>query len=256
MKFGYHTIWKSEQSFPSVLREISAGFEGIETFDLDISPFFNKKKELLNLLSKNKIQLVAIYTPGGYIRRKGLRYHYWWRWRQIPRLVKFAASVGCKRLVLGGGGEKEIEKEEFVEAANTINKIGKTCNDFGIEATYHPYYPFIQTKEQVEKICELTNPDYVHLTLDTGHLTAAGCDLLQLIRTHGERINLVHFKDFRDGRFVPFTEGIIDFQALMKKLKSLGYNGWITIDDEIAPSGLSVSVKKARKYIETNLVRI
>ena len=256
MKFAYHTIWESKQPFPSVLKEISVGFEGIETFDLDISPFFKDKKGLLNLLSENKMQLVAIYTPGGYLRNRGFFYHYWWRWRQIPRLVKFAASVGCRRLVLGGGGEKGIEKEEFVEAANTINKIGKTCNDFGIEATYHPYYPFIQTKEQVEKICELTDPDNVHLALDTGHLTAAGCDLPQLIRTHRERINLVHFKDFRDGRFVSLTEGVIDFQTIMKRLKSLGYNGWITIDDEMVPSGLSASVEKARKYIETNLIKI
>ena len=256
MKFAYHTIWESKQSLPSVLKEISVGFEGIETFDLDISPFFNNKKELLNLLSENKIQLVAIYTPGGYLRNRGFIYHYWWRWRQIPRLVKFAASVGCKRLVLGGGGEKGIEDKNFVEVASTINKIGKTCNDFGIEAIYHPYYPFIQTKEQVEKICELTDPDHVHLALDTGHLTAAGCDLLQLIRKYRERTNLVHFKDFKDGNFVPFTEGIINFQAITKQLKSLGYNGWVTIDDEIAPSGLSASVKEARKYIETNLMKI
>jgi len=256
MKFAYHTIWESKQSFPSVLKEISVEFEGIETFDVDISPFFKNKKGLLNLLSKNKIQLVSIYTPGGYLRNRGFVYHYLWRWRLIPRLVKFVASVGCKRLVLGGGGEKGIEKEEFVEAANTINKIGKTCNDLGVEATYHPYYPFIQTKEQVEKICELTDPDLVHLTLDTGHLTAAGCDMLQLFRMYRDRINLIHFKDFKDGRFVPFTEGIIDFKAITKQLKSLGYNGWITIDDEIAPFGLSVSIKNARKYIETNLITI
>jgi inosose dehydratase len=249
-------MYELKQPLSSVLKEVSVGFEGIEIHEVEAAPFFKNGKGLLDLLSKNKMQLVAIYTPGGYVRRRGFGYHYWWRWRQIPRLAKFATSIGCKRLVLGAGGEKGIKNEELVEVANTINKVGKTCNDFGIEATYHQYYPFIQTREQVENIFELTDPDYVHLTLDTGHLTAANCDLLQLIRTYRERINLVHFKDFRDGKYVPFTEGVIDFQAITKQLKSLSYNGWITIDDEIAPLGFSESVKRAKRYVEANLVNI
>ena len=109
-------------------------------------------------------------------------------------------------------------------------------------------------------MCELTDPDLVHLTLETGHLYKAGVNLIELINTCGERIDHVHFKDVRNGRFAEFGKGIIDFSMIMKSLKNIGYNGWVIVEDEVNSPDIHLvgsttttpleTAKNSRKYLE------
>ena len=278
LKFGYHTIrWgfaeRITQPLPTILHEISsAGFEGFETHEEDISLFLKDKNKFLSLLSETKIQLASIYVHGNFIRGDMDFFNYIRRGfplrkeiRRIAMVAEFAASVGCKRLVLGGGRKRKggATKKDYVNMASALNKIGKICNNVNIEATYHPHLgAMIEQLDEIDRLYELIDPDLVYLTIDTAHLTAAGVDLIQLINTYRKRINHVHFKDLSNGKFVELGEGTINFPSIINSLKSINYNGWIIVEDEVDSgtpyAGSSTkspfeSAKNSKKYIDTYL---
>jgi len=250
---------------PDVIDEIArAGFEGFETFSWELNPFYGREKAFADLLSEKGIQLASIYTYGRYIRfsgsLSGIRSYYWWRWRSMPRIIKLAVVCGCKRIVVGGDQRlsRKTKDKDLVEMAKALNEIGKTCKDSGIEATYHFFYPgyIVKDKTLLERLCELTDPDLVHLTIDNGHLTWAGIDPLDIINVYKNRINVIHLKNLKDGEFLEFgEEGTVDFSEIIRLLKSIEYTDWVIIDNESVSTTIFESASKARKYIEKHLAK-
>ena len=47
---------------------------------------------------------------------------------------------------------------------------------------------------EIERFLEATNPEYVNLCLDTGHVAYYGGDCVELITKYPERIGYVHLK--------------------------------------------------------------
>lgn len=264
VKFGFHTIHQWDQPLPDVVDEISrAGFKGFETFSWDLRPFFREKRSFLDLLSDKGIQLASIYTYGRHIlfdgSLSGIRAYFWWWWRSIPRVLEFAAFVGCNRIVVGGDQRlrRKTKEKDIVEMARSLNKIGKKCNEYGVEATYHFFHPgyIIKDRSLLGRLCELTDPDLVHLTIDIGHLIWAGIDPIDIIHSYKDRIDLVHFKNLKNRKYVEFGDkGTVDFTEIMHTLRSIGYTDWIIIDNESVSSTIFGIAVKARDYINRFLV--
>lgn len=264
MKFGFHTVYGLNQSLPESIDAISrSGFKGFEAFNWELTPFFSNKESFLDLLSEKEIQLASIYTYGRYIRfpgsLSGIYRYFLWQWRSIPRIIKFAVDVGCNQLVLGGDQrlKREPREKDIMEMARSLNKIGKTCNDSGIRASYHFFHPghLIKDRARLERLCELTDPDLVHLAIDNGHLTWGGIDPIDIIQAHRNRIGHVHFKNLKNGDLREFGDnGTSDFPGIVQSLRSIGYAGWIIVDNESVGTTVYESAVKAKNYIDRYLV--
>lgn len=275
MKFGYHTEswgWKTitPRSFPLVLNQISeSGFKGFETHDVDILPFLGREKDFFDMLSEKQLQLASIHIYGYFYEPtihlphlmpwfNRFRTRISWIWKHVPKIINFAVKVGCKRLVIIGGEKKEerIKDKHYLKMAKTLNKIGKISKNCGVKTTYHPMKQSIVSRiGQLAKLCELTDPDYVYLTLDTGHWVASGGNLVEVIKTYHKRIRHIHFRDFKEGKFVEFGTGTIDFSNLLKLLNFMGYDDWVIIENDykIINSARTTplrSAKKAKMYIK------
>ena len=76
-----------------------------------------------------------------------------------------------------------------------------------------------------------TGSDYVGAYFDVGNILRTGYPD-QWIRILGSRIKKIHIKDFKraSNSFVNLMEGNVDFPSVMKALKSIGYDGWITAE--------------------------
>lgn len=254
------------------------GFKGFELlfakrlWSGDWLPFSGDKNKFLDILSRRELQLASIYSFGTYIRGvdysfEELPFHLWWKHWQLPKIARFASSVGCKKLVLGGGypylkKREEMKGKDYEKMARLLNKIGKICNNYGITLNYHPHpepHPYtIQSVEQIDKLLKLTDPDLVYLTLDTG-FAAAGIDFVKVIHTYSERINHVHFKDYSNGNFMDLGEGTVDFPLILKTLKSIGYDDWIIIEDWYPPiTGITPfeSAKNSKAYVDEYLATL
>src|ERR1700729_3079621 len=58
-----------------------------------------------------------------------------------------------------------------------LAQLGRTSNANGMRLCYHPHMGTgVMIKEDVDRLMANTDPDLVHLLLDTGHLAFAGAD--------------------------------------------------------------------------------
>ena len=81
---------------------------------------------------------------------------------------------------------------------------------------------------------DLLNDDYMVACLDIGHAEMRGLDTtaVEMIHTLGHRLQALHIHDndkWQDSHQIPFSMQI-DFDAVVKALKDIGYNGYLTLE--------------------------
>ena len=158
----------------------------------------------------------------------------------------------------------------------SLNKAGEICNNYGIRLAYHHHMgTCVQTAEEIKRLLEFTDPNYVNLCVDTGHLYYAGIDSIAFIENNLDRIEHVHFKDVRkevfrkynslsdsflktilSGIFTVPGDGCIDFSSIIKILQQNQYNGWIIVEaeqdpDKADPLHYAIS---ARNYLDSIII--
>ena len=158
----------------------------------------------------------------------------------------------------------------------SLNKAGEICNNYGIRLAYHHHMgTCVQTAEEIKRLLEFTDPNYVNLCVDTGHLYYAGIDSVAFIENNLDRIEHVHFKDVRkevfrkynslsdsflktilSGIFTVPGDGCIDFSSIIKILQQNQYNGWIIVEaeqdpDKADPLHYAIS---ARNYLDSIII--
>jgi inosose dehydratase len=156
-----------------------------------------------------------------------------------------------------------------------LTQLGEISNANGMRLCYHPHMGTgVMVKEDIDRLMENTQPDLVHLLLDTGHLAFAGADPLQVATQYGHRIKHIHLKDvrsdvvtrarkddlsFRDaieaGVFTVPGDGAIDFVPIFAALSEAGFEGWLVVEAEQDPAKANPLeyAKIARNYLRKTL---
>jgi inosose dehydratase len=107
----------------------------------------------------------------------------------------------------------------------------------------------------VDRLMESTDPELVHLLLDTGHMAFAGGDPLAVAETYGDRIKHVHLKDVRSavvdrvreeglsfqdgieaGVFTVPGDGDLELAPVLEALGRHGFEGWLVVEAEQDPA--------------------
>ena len=163
-------------------------------------------------------------------------------------------------------------ESEWQRLVDGLHRLGELAHEKGMEIVYHHHMGTgVQTYEEVERLMNATDPKRVSLLLDTGHISLAGGDSLDLIKNFGSRIKHVHFKDLRaemellvetenlsflqavkKGVFTVPGDGRIDFEPIIAALNEMDYKGWIIVEAEQDPA-LAPPLeyaRKARAYIK------
>ena len=127
---------------------------------------------------------------------------------------------------------------------------------YGVRSVIHHHAGgYIDYMDEIDLILSDISEDYVGLCFDTGHAYYAGIDPVQGIRRYGSRIEYVHFKDvdksvydavidknigFYEACFkrlmCPIGEGTLDYTSIRTALNDIGYEGWITLEQDRHPS--------------------
>jgi len=137
-----------------------------------------------------------------------------------------------------------------------LNELGELARADGLRLIYHPHMGTgVQTRSEVDRLVAGTDPELVHLLLDTGHLTWGGGDPVALVRDHGSRIAHAHLKDLRAevlrdwkrqdfsfhdailaGIFTVPGDGMIDFEPILRALAEQDFQGWLVVEAEQDPA--------------------
>ena len=158
----------------------------------------------------------------------------------------------------------------------SLNKSGEICNNYGIRLAYHHHMgTCVQTAEEIKRLLEFTDPNYVNLCVDKGHLYYESIYPVVFIENNLGRIEHVHFKDVRkevfrkynslsdsflktilSGIFTVPGDGCIDFSSIIKILQQNLYKGWIIVEAEQDPDKADPLhyANSARNYLDSIII--
>jgi inosose dehydratase len=204
----------------------------------------------------------------------------------FERQVAFMRALGETTIVvaeLGGAVHQQpvaplpnrpiFTDAQWEQVLKGLNDLGRRATAAGMTLAYHPHVGTgIETLPDIRRLMEGTDPQGVHLLLDTGHLLYAGVDPLEVATTYADRIGHVHLKNIRpralqqavkqgssfldsirQGVFtVPGdTDGTIAFEPIFKALAAADYHGWLVVEAEQDPNTANPLqyARMARSYL-------
>ena len=124
------------------------------------------------------------------------------------KVAALTAAVGAQQLVfVPVPGYRDDQTGAHLEAAEldgdawqtlvrAASELGKVvAQEYGVRLEFHPHADsHVETQEQTERFLDQTDPRYVSLCLDTGHLAYRHADNVAIIRGYPDRIGYVHIK--------------------------------------------------------------
>jgi sugar phosphate isomerase/epimerase len=89
-----------------------------------------------------------------------------------------------------------------------------------------------EVNRYIDTLNEMAGKKVFAFCLDTGHSLLVGKDILRVICALGHRIETLHIHDndqWHDSHQIPFSMQM-DFEAIVKALKEIGYSGYFTLE--------------------------
>ena len=147
-------------------------------------------------------------------------------------------------------------EEEWQKLALGLNNLGELAQEKSMKLVYHHHMGTgVQTKDEINRLMEMTDGNLVFLLYDTGHLFFSGENPLEILESHLSRIKHVHLKDVRpaivnkvkqdrlsflagvkEGVFTVPGDGDINFKPIFQTLAQSSYRGWMIVEAEQDPS--------------------
>ena len=261
---GYAAISWPDDEFEEALSSIAGlGFKGVQMLGWVRESYAGPKTQALaDRLAELRLQPVTLscsdleLSPG----EPG---------DEVAQLRAYAAFFQrLKGLYLqvtdGGRPDREYSAEEIRSLGRRMNILGGLAREFGLTLGYHPHFGTIgETREGLGRILDATDPRYVKLIADVGHLKLGGADPAEVVRTYHERLIFLHFKDVRrdafelarkgrdfvrkqEYRFCEIGTGAVDFPAIIQAFRDTQFKGWVIVEldgYELRPGGPAASAR-------------
>lgn len=256
-------------------REASeAGYHAVETFYNYVLPYWDKPEALKQALDELHLRLETVSNGGSMI----MQFEDASKSQQIIdehlRLVRWIRGFGCDHLKINTGRRRPegTTESDLQQMAKTMNALGRQISDEGLKFGVHAHlWTQLQDRHEIDRLMELTDPRHVYFVLDTGQITMAGIDPVELTKTYVDRIIEFHLKDCkpedrgghkgpipkREGYtdkgkriFFELGEGGVDFPAILEVLKKRHWNGWLTVELDSSDTTPKESAARSKRYLE------
>jgi inosose dehydratase len=229
------------------LRDIAAvGYDGFEIFDGNLQRYVENPAPFRQWMKETDLTLVAVYTAANFIFEDCLEDEFW----RMEKAADSAQQFGATFLVVGGGAIRFDGRRDsdYDALARGLDRIAAQAYRRGLQAVYHPHLgTLVEGPEQLDRLMKLTD---IALCPDIAHVVAGGGDAVEVIRQYRDRIRYVHLKDYADGRFLPLSEGVIDFAAVVEALAGTDEGGWWAIElDEVTDRGPGAVAAKSLRVL-------
>jgi len=186
-------------------------------------------------------------------------------WRDVAPTADLAASMGAKHLVVmpsmwrdadGSITEERLDHAGQAAHGKQVTELGRrVAEEFGLRLQYHPHADgHVDNQGTVERFLEETDPQWVSLCLDTGHISYCGGDNLELIRKYPDRIGYLHLKQVNpevlaaiQGQELSFDQaiergvmaeppsGVPEFPPLLAALEGLDVELFAIVEQDMYP---------------------
>ena len=269
MKFGVR-IGVLRQPWDKVYGE--AAKLGIDGVEMEVGPEY-QKAEVLD--TEKRAQILKTMRATG-VETSCVCIGGYWKWSPAdndPAVRAEAVKImkqtleACDRLnsrcILAPLSNPNATPEEavqrWIEFCKTIAPDAQKHRvTVGVEICTRPK---LATHQDAKAIVDAVRSNYVQVYWDVANARHAGADAVEGIRYLGkEHLAHIHIKDIKanpPGSKSPFTgchlgEGVLDFGAICKGIKEVGYDGWLTLET-ISDADASASAKKNLEYLKSKL---
>jgi len=247
------SIWGKQHDLAWGVKRIAAlGLQGIESYADGIEKYRKNPLELKQIFDEAGITFIDASNGEAGQSTNFIDPE------RIPKTIAdhaafardFLQPLGCDhwKINMGQRPPGGPSDDQLKRLAGTLNELGRQTIAMGIRLAAHPHIwgPMERDKE-IRRVMQLTDPKYVWMTADTGHLVLGGADAAQIISDYFPRVAEVHLKDtyarYRGNTATPTPDehrtasvyhnlggGGVDFPAVFQVLRDRHYKGWAIFD--------------------------
>jgi inosose dehydratase len=169
----------------------------------------------------------------------------------------------------------ELDAAEWSTMIRSIDEIGRMVSEeYGLTLQFHPHADYhVETQAQTERFLTDTDPRFVSLCLDTGHLAYRRADVPDIIRKFPDRIGYVHIKqmdpaiveraereDMSFGQAVALgascepPAGLPDVPSVLAALTELDADLFVVVEQDMYPIDFDVPLPiatRTRSYLNS-----
>ena len=151
-----------------------------------------------------------------------------------------------------------VTEDKIKTTAELWNQVGRITADAGVKLTcHHEFFCGIQSRWELDVFYANTDPEVVHLFVDTAQHCIASVDPIEFYEAYADRVTGFHFKDARhrdligdhkrrpDAEIMAETterwfyemgdeDGLVDFENFMRAVVRNGYDGWLSVEHDKA----------------------
>jgi inosose dehydratase len=179
----------------------AAGYDWIELGPYGYLP--NDPVELQERLDRHRLRVSAGTVFSGLHRPDS------WDavWKQVTDVAALTRAVGGEHIVVipdlyrdhKTGADLEsrtLTPEQWGALTDGTDELGRRIlEEYGLRLQFHPHADsHVGYQHEIERFLENTNPEFVNLCLDTGHVSYYRGDNLEIIAKHPDRIGYLHLK--------------------------------------------------------------
>ena len=236
-----------------------AGFSGVETG----GKFPKRSEELGPILKQHQLYLASGWYSGTVLtndleKEKDQAFDQLNLFKDLgASCLAYGETAGTIQNVRHAALDTKIKihHEDFKEYGKKLTAFAEYCAEFNMPISFHHHMgTAIETEEELDNLMKNTG-EAVQLLFDTGHMTFARGNSLNVIKKYAKRINHVHTKDIRSevinsldksnesfldavlkGAFTVPGDGNINFKEVVEVLAQNNYQGWFIVEAEQDPA--------------------
>jgi inosose dehydratase len=115
-------------------------------------------------------------------------------------VAELVVAMGGTHVVLlpddVGPDAPELDPDQWRTLMEANSRLGRILKEeYGLQAVFHPHADsLVGTQAQIERFLQDTDPAWVDLCMDTGHIAYYDGDNVELIQLYPDRIGYLHIK--------------------------------------------------------------
>jgi inosose dehydratase len=205
-------------------------------------------------------------------------------WTQVKDVAALTAALGGTHVVVipdtfrdqktGADVEsRDLTPEAWRAMTTGVDRLGRAVQEeFGLSIAFHPHAEsHVGYQADIERFLADTDPAFVPLCLDTGHVSYYKGDNLDLIRRYPERIGYLHLKQVDPavidrvlaeditwpdavqlGAMTEPPNGVPDYPPLLAAIEELGLDVFAIVEHDLYPCAPDVPrpiAERTHRYI-------
>lgn len=149
----------------------------------------------------------------------------------LKRRIDFAQTIGARIVVSDATRRQEVDAADWQKVVETLRQLGDHAASRGVKLALETHGGLTRNGALCARLLDEVNHPAVGVNYDTGNIYYynEGFDPADDVKLIAHRVIQVHLKDTRGGKgdwlFCGLGEGRVDFPAIVKTLRTSGFDG-------------------------------